>query len=83
MFWVNPNMEKYETAIKDSPLNEENVKDAEERLKRFASYIAKVFPETKETKGIIESPLLKIPSMKQAFRETLRATYFRRIIIKM
>ena len=83
VFWVNPNMEKYETAIKDSPLNEENVKDAEERLKRFASYIAKVFPETKETKGIIESPLLKIPSMKQAFRETLRATYFRRIIIKM
>ena len=69
VFWVNPNMEKYETAIKDSPLNEENVKDAEERLKRFAPYIAKVFPETKETNGIIESPLLKIPSMKQALEK--------------
>lgn len=47
VFWVNPNMEKYETAIKDSPLNEENVKDAEERLKRFAPYIAKVFLKRK------------------------------------
>ncbi len=35
VFWLNPNMEKYETAIKDSPLSEENVKGAEERLKRF------------------------------------------------
>ncbi|PEC83226.1 D-serine ammonia-lyase [Bacillus cereus] len=69
VFWVNPNMEKYETAIKDSPLNEEDVKDAEKRLKRFAPYIAKVFPETKETNGIIESPLVKIPLMKQALEK--------------
>ncbi|MBK5504777.1 D-serine ammonia-lyase [Bacillus sp. TH12] len=70
VFWINPNMEKYETAIKNSPLNEEHVKDAEERLKRFASYIAKVFPETKETGGIIESPLVKIPSMKQSLEKS-------------
>ncbi|MFE6137049.1 D-serine ammonia-lyase [Bacillus sp. NPDC057893] len=69
VFWVNPNIENYETAIKGSPLNEENVKDAEERLKRFASYIAKVFPETKETSGIIESPLVKIPAMKQSLEK--------------
>lgn len=52
VFWLNPNMEKYETAIKDSPLSEENVKDAEERLKRFASYIAKVFLKRK-TKAVL------------------------------
>ncbi|MFD6509168.1 D-serine ammonia-lyase [Bacillus sp. NPDC060175] len=69
VFWVNPNIENYETAIKGSPLNEENVKNAEERLKRFASYIAKVFPETKETSGIIESPLVKIPAMKQSLEK--------------
>ncbi|WP_002148988.1 D-serine ammonia-lyase [Bacillus cereus] len=69
VFWVNPNIKNYETAIKGSPLNEENVKDAEERLKRFASYIAKVFPETKETSGIIESPLVKIPAMKQSLEK--------------
>lgn len=82
VFWVNPNMEKYETAIKDSLLNEENVKDAEERLKRFAPYIAKVFPETKETNCIIESPLLKILFNETSFRETLRATYFRELLLK-
>ncbi|MED1104498.1 D-serine ammonia-lyase [Bacillus paramycoides] len=69
VFWVNPNTEKYETAIKGSPLNEENVKDAEERLKRFAPYIAKVFPETQETSGMIESPLVKIASMKQSLEK--------------
>lgn len=82
VFWVNPNMEKYETAIKDSPLSEENVKDAEERLKRFASYIAKVFPETKETKGIIESPLLKIPSMKQALEKNYEQPILGELLLK-
>ncbi|MCR9017683.1 D-serine ammonia-lyase, partial [Bacillus paranthracis] len=71
-----------ETAIKDSPLSEENVKDAEERLKRFASYIAKVFPETKETKGIIESPLLKIPSMKQALEKNYEQPILGELLLK-
>ena len=35
VFWVNPNMEKYETAIKDSPLNEENVKRCGREVKAF------------------------------------------------
>ncbi|KXO03894.1 MULTISPECIES: D-serine ammonia-lyase [Bacillus cereus group] len=82
VFWVNPNMEKYETAIKDSPLNEENVKDAEERLKRFAPYIAKVFPETKETNGIIESPLLKITSMKQALEKHYEQPILGELLLK-
>ncbi|PGZ55269.1 D-serine ammonia-lyase [Bacillus anthracis] len=82
VLWVNPNMEKYETAIKDSPLNEENVKDAEERLKRFALYIAKVFPETKETNGIIESPLVKIPSMKQALEKNYEQPILGELLLK-
>lgn len=82
VFWVNPNMEKYETAIKDSPLSEENVKDAEERLKRFASYIAKVFPETKDTGGIIESPLVKIPSMKQALEKNYEQPILGELLLK-
>ncbi|WP_144649743.1 D-serine ammonia-lyase [Bacillus cereus] len=82
VFWVNPNMEKYETAIKDSPLNEENVKDAEERLKRFAPYIAKVFPETKETGGIIESPLVKIPTMKQSLEKNYGKPILGELLLK-
>ncbi|HHK5614214.1 TPA: D-serine ammonia-lyase [Bacillus paranthracis] len=82
VFWLNPNMEKYETAIKDSPLSEENVKDAEERLKRFASYIAKVFPETKDTGGIIESPLVKIPSMKQSLEKNYEQPILGELLLK-
>ncbi|MFD5261652.1 D-serine ammonia-lyase [Bacillus wiedmannii] len=82
VFWVNPNMEKYETAIKDSPLNEENVKDAEERLKRFAPYIAKVFPETKEMGGIIESPLVKIASMKRSLEKNYGKPILGELLLK-
>lgn len=82
VFWMNPNMEKYETAIKDSPLNEENVKDAEERLNRFAPYISKVFPETRESGGIIESPLVKIPTMKQSLEKNYGQPILGELLLK-
>lgn len=65
ILWLNPNLEKFTTRMKKSPLTVNDVRDAEDRLKRFAPYIAKVFPETTKMNGIIESPLIKIPSMKQ------------------
>lgn len=65
VFWVNPNKEEFKTGIQKAPLTKDDVKDAEERLKRFAPYIAKAFPETKDTGGIIESPLVATPAMKQ------------------
>ncbi|MBJ8074762.1 D-serine ammonia-lyase [Bacillus cereus group sp. N12] len=82
VLWINPNIEKYETAIKASSLNEEDVKDAEERLKRFAPYIAKVFPETQETNGIIESPLVKIPSMKQSLEKNYGQPILGKLLLK-
>ncbi|MFF2445823.1 D-serine ammonia-lyase [Neobacillus sp. NPDC058068] len=65
VFWINPKLEKFLNGIEKSSLSDTNVSEAEERLKRFAPYIAKVFPETSVSKGIIESPLLKIPTMKE------------------
>jgi D-serine dehydratase len=65
VFWTNPKLENFQSAMKKAPLTQEDVKDAEDRLSRFAPYIAKVFPETKEMNGIIESPLVNIPVMKQ------------------
>ena len=51
--WLNPHLNE-----KESPLaNVQGIADAEARLKRFASYFAAVFPETKATGGLIESPL--------------------------
>ncbi|HDX9578960.1 TPA: D-serine ammonia-lyase [Bacillus pseudomycoides] len=69
VFWVNPNKEEFEAGIQKAPLTKDDVTDAEERLKRFAPYIAKAFPETKDAGGIIESPLVATPSMKQHLQQ--------------
>lgn len=69
VFWTNPILEYFDTAIPKSPLTLDDVRQAEERLARFASYLAKVFPETIQMDGIIESPLVKIPSMKQSLEQ--------------
>src|SRR5699024_7575105 len=42
------------------------IQEAEERLERFAPYIATAFPETREKDGIIESPLVRASNMKQS-----------------
>ncbi|MEH7154816.1 D-serine ammonia-lyase [Neobacillus drentensis] len=65
VFWINPNLKNTHQGILHSPLTSADIKDAEERLARFAPYISKVFPETKADNGIIESPLVRIPSMQQ------------------
>ncbi|WP_370866953.1 D-serine ammonia-lyase [Paenibacillus chitinolyticus] len=82
LVWLNPNLEKFETGIKKSPLTQDDVRDAEERLKRFAPYIAKVFPETKTMNGIIESPLKRIPSMKQSLEQNYQQPILGELLLK-
>ncbi|MGW9018544.1 D-serine ammonia-lyase, partial [Priestia megaterium] len=60
----------------------EDVRDAEERLKRFAPYIATVFPETKESNGIIESPLIRIPNMKKQLEQEYKQTIQEQLLLK-
>ena len=55
--WINPNEIDYSEYEKELPMSDDDLKDAEARLARFAPFIKKVFPETAETNGIIESPL--------------------------
>ena len=61
IFWTNPKSGNE----KDLPFNMEDICEAQERLKRFAPYIAKAFPETEPSGGIIESELNEIPGMKK------------------
>ncbi|OIK09438.1 D-serine ammonia-lyase [Bacillus sp. MUM 116] len=82
ILWLNPNIEKFKTGIKKSPLTQEDVRDAEERLKRFAPYISKVFPETKMMNGIIESPLMRIPSMKQSLEQDYQQPILGELLLK-
>lgn len=55
--WFNPAVVSVAEALPDVGLTAEDVRDASERLRRFAPYIASVFPQTREASGIIESPL--------------------------
>ncbi len=82
ILWFNPKIERFETGIKKSSLTEKDVKDAIERLKRFAPYIAKAFPETKQTNGMIESPLVRIPSMKHSLEQQYHQSIFGELLLK-
>lgn len=69
IFWKNDKETNFDQAIKKIKLNAEDVKDAENRLQRFAPYIKKVFTETQKTNGIIESELTEISKMKNSLEE--------------
>ena len=70
VLWRNPHNGDSATGITQSGITTAHVKDASDRLKRFATYIAKVFPETKNASGIIESPITAIPKMKEGLVTT-------------
>lgn len=80
VFFVNPRYLSFENAIKKIPLTETDVKDAEDRLKRFAPYIKKVFPETSAMGGLIESPIAEIENMKiymeKLFKEKIEGNFY-------
>ena len=67
--WINPKKEAFEKAAAKMELSRKDIDDAEARLKRFAPLIMKVFPETADRGGIIESELTEIPKMKQLLKE--------------
>lgn len=62
ILWLNPN---YGTTTQQR-FSLSDIAEAEQRLRRFSSYIQAVFPETSEVGGLIESPLMEIPNMQSA-----------------
>ena len=62
--WFNPALAPTAQALSDVPLGLADVDDASARLERFASYIQSVFPETRASAGIIESPLIALPRLQ-------------------
>lgn len=69
VFWLNPKLRTYEEARLAINIDLAAIDDAENRLKKFAPLIEKVFPETAESHGIIESPLKEIDNMKNRLNE--------------
>ncbi len=63
IIWLNPN-KKSEAEMPAFPLKKEDMDNAAQLWERFAPFFVKAFPETAETKGILESPLREIQNMK-------------------
>ncbi|MEG0771750.1 D-serine ammonia-lyase [Clostridium sp.] len=82
VFWMNPKYKNFEKGIKNININMDDVKEAEERLFRFAPYIAKVFPETENTKGIIESPIVEISNMKSSIENLYHTEILGQLLLK-
>ena len=66
VFWINEKKKSFAVVIDSCELSSADVRDASDRLRRFAPYFMAAFPETRTTGGIIESPLRSIPKMKEA-----------------
>ena len=65
IFWSNPAKLPFVEASNLVAYTKDDINAAEERLNRFAAYLRIDFPETEAAKGIIESPITSIPSMKE------------------
>lgn len=79
--WLNPSR-KDMAQIHSLPVNKHDMEDAAALWERFAPYLSLVFPETKESKGIIESPLVDIPKMQALLSETGMPPVFGRLMLK-
>lgn len=65
--WNNPMKGRAEEVLDQFSLKYEDILDAERRLLRFAPLILKYFPETED--GIIESPFVELPKMKEVLED--------------
>ena len=80
--WENPLARPFSEAEKHLPFTAEDIDDAEARLARFAPFIEKHFPETRDLHGIIESDLTEIPAMRAWLNEACGAGLQGRLFLK-
>jgi D-serine dehydratase len=67
--WFNPRIANAAEALQDVGLTQADVDDASARLVRFAPYIARAFPETAASGGIIESGIRATPHLQALLAE--------------
>ncbi|MBF8757768.1 D-serine ammonia-lyase [Pseudomonas guariconensis] len=69
--WFNPGIAPSAQALCDVPLGAGDIAEVSARLTRFAPFIASAFPQTQAAGGLIESPLLPLPSLQAALCDEL------------
>ncbi|MCI8727218.1 MAG: D-serine ammonia-lyase [Hungatella sp.] len=81
-FWLNSRRKTGgHKEIKE--VNPEQIRDASQRLLRFAPYLKTVFPELEKTDGIIESELRAIPAMQAWLEQTYNTRIEGKLLLKM
>ncbi|MBY4604474.1 D-serine ammonia-lyase [Bacillus sp. SPARC3] len=80
VFWANSG--KKEGPLFHADEWESEIEEAKKRLRRFAPYIAEVFPETKDAKGMIESPLFEMQHMKERVEAAYQQPFPGRWLLK-
>lgn len=82
LFWNNPDYRSFEEASKSTHYTMKDIEEAEARLKRFASFIKKAYPETEESEGIIESSVTEVPGMKAWLDESYESNLEGNLFLK-
>lgn len=54
-YWENPDRKSFDEVEGKQRLGKQEISEASERLERFAPLIMRLFPETSENNGLIES----------------------------
>ena len=80
-FWPNPNLMPNDEIWKHEKYNIQNIEMADDDLHRYAPLIAKLFPETKKDRGIIESPLKHVQNMENEFKN--KGSFYGKLYLKM
>ncbi|ENM3850247.1 D-serine ammonia-lyase [Vibrio cholerae] len=80
--WFNPSITRLEEGLSYVGLGPEDIQDASQRLKRFAPYLAKAFPETAKTNGIIESEVVPISEMQSVLEREYDTQIQGRLLLK-
>ncbi|MHB1391881.1 MAG: D-serine ammonia-lyase [Clostridia bacterium] len=81
-FWINEMLDKEGNVLPGLPITCEDMKDAEKRLQRFAPLLERLFPETMDRKGLIESELVHIKGMKKSLQALYNQTFEGGLLLK-
>ncbi len=85
VLWINEKYLPFDTieGLCSLVVSADDIRDAEERLSRFAPFIKACFPQTEATGGIIESPLQQIPAMQKALENYGNTELPGQLLLKM